>query len=419
MLFYLIYILFFSRDTFYLRNRIFLIAYLVFSFLIPLLNISGIFPTGEATGHSPVFSRFIVSGKVIGAGVSETLSGFDFNRFFVLLYIIIGAFFLLRLSASLTRTFLIIKRGNLHNKKFPFTVISDMDNPVFSFFPFVVIPRKIFERGDFSEILAHEFAHVSQGHTFDLLFCELLTVFLWFDPFMWLIKRSILLNHEYLADSFSIKDSINIKEYQYKLLNIPQGLMSVPLAHNFSNLIKNRIIMINKAPTRNYAALKSLIILPAAALLLVMFGFKPVFNPANNGFQQSPFTKTSETRILEFLAQNTGYPQESRNSSDSGVIFVVVKMGKGGIIKDCKAFADKAVINVPILPEIIIVGYKAATGKEAVTGSGTTVNDHSYLKAEGLRMAKKLPEIKIAEWKDKDVDFAIKYIFTLKTETKK
>jgi beta-lactamase regulating signal transducer with metallopeptidase domain len=96
-----------------------------------------------------------------------------------------------------------------------------MEHPPFSFFPYVVIPKKTFESGDYLEILAHEKAHIRQGHTFDLLFSELLIVFLWFNPFIWLIKRSMALNHEYLADKFSLRSSCSIKEYQYKLLNIP------------------------------------------------------------------------------------------------------------------------------------------------------------------------------------------------------
>ena len=105
--------------------------------------------------------------------------------------------------------------------------------------------------------------------------------------------------------------------------------------------------MINKRPTKNYAALKSIIILPAVAILLVMFSFKPVSNPASSDYQKPLFTKTSESEILKFLAMNTSYPQEARNISDTGKVFVVVKMNKGGIIKDCKAYTERKGISVP------------------------------------------------------------------------
>ena len=174
--------------------------------------------------------------------------------------------------------------------------------------------------------------------------------------------------------------------------------------------------MINKKPTCYFAALKSIIILPVVAILFVMFSFKPDSNQANTSNQNPLFSKASESEILIFLAKNTTYPQEAKIASDTGSVFVVVKMNKGGVIKECKVFTDKKAVNVPLLPEIVIVGYKASPG--ATAGSKTTGNDHPFLKAESLRIANKLSEVKIAEWKDKDAEFAVKFIFTLKKERK-
>jgi hypothetical protein len=98
-------------------------------------------------------------------------------------------------------------------------------------------------------------------------------------------------------------------------------------------------VMINKKPTRNYATLKSLIILPVVAILFVMFSFKPESTLRNTGNQKPLFSKTSESEILGFLAKNTGYPQEARSSSDTGKVFVVVKMNMGGVYLSSLALA--------------------------------------------------------------------------------
>jgi beta-lactamase regulating signal transducer with metallopeptidase domain len=414
MLFYLCYILFLSKDTFYLRNRIFLIGLLLLSIIIPLLKVFNIFAVDSAVEHANPVNSIILSGTIIGATVSEKITSLDLNSLFIWLYFSITGLFLVRVLSSVTRTFMIIRKGTILDTKFPKVILSDMEHPPFSFFPYVVIPKKSFESGDYLEILAHEKAHIRQGHTFDLLLSELLIVFLWFNPFMWLIKRSMVLNHEYLADNFLLKNSCNIKEYQYRLLNIPKSLINVPLAHNFSSLIKNRIVMINKRPTRNYAALKSIIVLPVAAILFVMFSFKPEYIPTNNVYQQPLFSKSSESQILKFLAINTGYPQEAKNSYDTGKVFVVVKMNKGGIVKECKAFTEKKAINVPLLDEIVIIGYKPTTGAGASRSDKATGNEHPALKTECLRVANKLPEVKITEWMDKDMEFAIAFKFSLK-----
>jgi hypothetical protein len=379
-----------------------------------LLKVFNIFAVDSAVEHANPVNSIILSGTIIGATVSEKITSLDLNSLFIWLYFSITGLFLVRVLSSVTRTFMIIRKGTILDTKFPKVILSDMEHPPFSFFPYVVIPKKSFESGDYLEILAHEKAHIRQGHTFDLLLSELLIVFLWFNPFMWLIKRSMVLNHEYLADNFLLKNSCNIKEYQYRLLNIPKSLINVPLAHNFSSLIKNRIVMINKRPTRNYAALKSIIVLPVAAILFVMFSFKPEYIPTNNVYQQPLFSKSSESQILKFLAINTGYPQEAKNSYDTGKVFVVVKMNKGGIVKECKAFTEKKEIIVPFLEEIVILGYKPSPGQLIVKNGKPGGNEHQALKTECLRMANKLAEVNIPEWKDKDMEFAIPIKFVIK-----
>lgn len=413
MLFYLSYLLFFSRDTFYRRNRVFLIGILLLSIIFPFLKIFSFSSVEAASVATNPINELIVSGSNIGVTVSDKITSFDVNIFLLWLYFSVASLILLKVFISLTRTYMIIMRGTRLGKDFPKIVLSDMDHPPFSFFPYIVIPRKIYESGDFTEILRHENAHIRQGHTFDLLLTELLISFLWFNPFIWLIKRSIVLNHEYLADSFTLINSSSIKEYQYMLLNIPRKPINITLAHNFSSLIKNRIIMINKKPTRNYAILKNLLILPVVAILFVMFSFKSESNATMNGAQEQLFSKSSETEISKFLSSNVLYPLEAKNSSDTGKVFVVVKMKKGGIIKECKAYTEKNKIKVPILSELIVVGFISSKGQNVVPSEKATENDHLALKTECIQVANKLVELQIPEWKDKDIEFALAINFRL------
>lgn len=415
ILFYIIYFLFFSRDTFYLRNRIFLLGILLLSVLIPFLEFDNSSNGIVTLQETKVISNLIISGNTIEEALSNEITSLDISVILIRIYFFISFVFLLRLIISVVRTIMIIKAGTVTINSFPRVVISELDHPPFSFFPYVVMPVKIYESDDYSQVLSHENAHINQGHTFDLLFVEIMITLLWLNPFLWLIKRSIVLNHEYMADKVSIRGSNNIKEYQYKLLNLQQGLMHVPLAHNFSSLIKNRIVMINKKPTRNYASLKSLFILPVIAILFVLFSFRPELKQANLANQKSLFSKTSESDILRFLAMNAGYPQEAKNALDTGSVYIVVEMQKGGVIKECKALTEKSGINVPFLQEIVIVGYKPSHGETAADKT-TEGNDHQSLKTECIRIANKLPEVKVPEWGEHDMEFAIPIKFILKNK---
>ncbi len=131
---------------------------------------------------------------------------------------------LLRGVISLISTYRIIKKGSVKNNQFPKVIISENQLPPFSFFPYVVIPAEDYKSGNYIDILDHESAHIRQGHTFDLLLSELFIAFQWFNPFVWLIKRSIILNHEYLADHISLSHNNSVKEYQFRLLNFQTGL---------------------------------------------------------------------------------------------------------------------------------------------------------------------------------------------------
>ncbi|EKD32238.1 MAG: peptidase, M56 family [uncultured bacterium] len=409
MVLYLTYLLLYSRDTFYRRNRILLIGILLVSIILPFMKISSFFPVDAADVSTNSVTVLIASGSNIGATVSEKITSFDLSNFLLWIYFFVAGIILIKVLVSLTRTYMIIRKGTLLDNGFPKVVLTDMEYPPFSFFSNVVVPRKIYEDGDYLEILKHENAHVLQGHTFDLLLTEFLIPFLWFNPFIWLIKRSVILNHEYLADNITIKGASSVKEYQYKLLNIAKYQMNTPLAHNFSSLIKNRIIMINKKPTRNYAALKSIMILPVVAVLFVLFSFKPESNTLMNGSQGQLFSKSSESEITKFVAKNVLYPLEAKSISDTGKIFVVVKMNKGGVIKDCKVITEKDKVKVPILEDIIVVAYKSNS-----TSVAKSDKEHLALKAESLRVANKLSEVQIPEWKDKNVEFAISINFQLR-----
>jgi len=125
------------------------------------------------------------------------------------------------------------------------------------------------------------------------------------------------------------------------------------------------------------------------------------------------FSQKSLDEILKFIGMNTGYPQEAKNSADTGKIFIVVKMGKGGIVKECKAFTEKTAIKVPFLPEVVIVAYKTPVPGDIRPGK-VTGNVHIELKTESERVVNKIGSVDIPEWKDKDMEFALTLNFVLK-----
>ena len=297
-LLYLSYLFLFRKDTFYLRNRILLILILVLPAFFPFIKIP-VVTNNTVTAVPPnAFGNLVYSGNAAVATLPGAAKYFDYNKLFLWIYFTVAAVFLLRIAISLISTFRIIRKGEVNKDQFPRVIVSDSKLPPFSFFPYAVIPSEDFRSGNYTDILNHEFAHLRQGHSFDLMLSELFIAFQWFNPFVWLIKRSVILNHEYLADQVSLINNKSAKEYQYRLLNFQAGLKHISLAHNFNSLIKNRIIMINKKPTRKYATLKNILILPVVAFVVYAFA-TPDYHSAVAISNDKSFNIYQQTAILQ------------------------------------------------------------------------------------------------------------------------
>src|SRR5206468_756662 len=90
----------------------------------------------------------------------------------------------------------------------------------FSFGNSIFINRHLHTEGELQEIIRHEFVHVKQRHSIDIIWAELLCIVNWYNPFAWLLKRSIRQNLEFIADNKVLENGINKKEYQYLLLKV-------------------------------------------------------------------------------------------------------------------------------------------------------------------------------------------------------
>ncbi|HRG19081.1 MAG TPA: M56/M15 family metallopeptidase [Flavobacterium lutivivi] len=122
------------------------------------------------------------------------------------------------------------------------------------------------------ELFAHEFVHVSQKHTLDILFIELLKIIFWFNPIFIFYKKAIQLNHEFLADEEIVKNHDNVTFYQNLLLQKGNNNQTIYLASNLNYLVtKKRLIMMTKKTSQKIAVLKKIAIVPILAILIYFF----------------------------------------------------------------------------------------------------------------------------------------------------
>src|SRR5262249_53287520 len=113
----------------------------------------------------------------------------------------------------------------------------------FSFGGSIYINKCLHTQEELSEIIRHEFVHVRQRHSVDIIWSEIVCILNWYNPFAWLLKFSIRQNLEFIADSEVLQGGVNKKEYQYLLLKVMgNNQFSIVQNFNFSSL-KKRIAM--------------------------------------------------------------------------------------------------------------------------------------------------------------------------------
>ena len=87
----------------------------------------------------------------------------------------------------------------------------------------------------------------------------------WFNPAAWLLKRELEAIHEYEADSATLRQGFDARQYQLRLFEAASGIKYSSFTNNFTNCsTKKRIIMMMKQQTSPWALLKALYVLPVA-----------------------------------------------------------------------------------------------------------------------------------------------------------
>ncbi|RXG18520.1 beta-lactamase regulating signal transducer with metallopeptidase domain [Leeuwenhoekiella aestuarii] len=150
-----------------------------------------------------------------------------------------------------------------------------------SFLQYIFLPRKAFKQDAIApEILAHEQAHVTQKHSWDILAVEFLQVIFWFNPLLVFLKRSIALNHEFLADQSALEAENTIENYTNLLFIYSGGAHHTALSSpiNYS-LTKKRILMLSKTRSVKKLATRLALFVPVLALCIYFFNQEIVAKP--------------------------------------------------------------------------------------------------------------------------------------------
>jgi beta-lactamase regulating signal transducer with metallopeptidase domain len=316
---YLFYQLFLRRLTFYSHNRWYLVGYSLLCFVIPFIDISPAVDTSKALtngliGLIPVVDQ--ITRPVSSMPGNSGWTGFDWLFLVLLAGTVLMIFRLVFQYISFTRMRRSAKLVSGETIKF-----YEVDKNIipFSFGNSIFVNPALHTESELQEIIRHEFVHVKQNHSVDIIIAELLCSLNWYNPFAWLIRRSIRQNLEFIADNRVLQNGMDKRHYQYLLLKVMGNdhfAMGNPF--NFSSL-KNRIVMMNKMRTARVHLTRFLFLLPLLAVVLLSFrsadpGSDTVvrdIEPQSNSLAGSAL-QGSSTPSPEIIAQDTTKPVKKK-----------------------------------------------------------------------------------------------------------
>ena len=380
VLFYGFYRLLLFNETFYNLNRSFLVGSAVLSFGIPFWYsdyVQSLFITQQV---NEVF--YTVLSPAIFSVQATAENPFTWYDLIKMSYLICTAFLTIKLIFNLLQLKKLLKNTDLHRNH----------GIGFSFFNFVFVDKDLQKR---EVVLEHEYVHIKQLHSADVILFEIIGVLCWFNPVVYFYKKSIKNIHEFIADDIASRLEPTKADYAMLLFSQQFGLNPQQLTNNFlhQSTLKRRIEMLQKPRSRKIALLKYGFTAPLFALMLVIASAsiaknkeikkaeklvaiaaeKSVFvlpsiksiskdtsivepvksnnleetvvvgYPANvKNNTEEIFTTADEnptfpggiTELYRFIAQNLKYPIEARQNKIQGKVFAKFVVRKDGSTSD-------------------------------------------------------------------------------------
>lgn len=401
---YMCYRLLFQSDTFFRLRRFTLLSVYLIAFLYQLPDISNWLSVRSGVTDVVIYYSSILPKETVVMPAGEI----DRNNWTNIaatclqwIYLTGVAVLLFRCLAELTQvvhTWYKCKRTVINGVK---VCLLPKAEEAYSFFGWIFIYPQQYTQKVLNEILLHEETHARQIHSLDMIVSEIINIFCWINPFVWMIKQEICINNEYQADQEVMYAGYDKKEYQYHLIGLEHPDKSMAnLYNNFSVLpLKKRISMLNKKRTNSARRVKYLALLPlVGGLLLInnidamarLVSVQPtdiisavteisqpaesipavaeVSQPAATPKTDAPLAPGDDkvyekcdvmpeypggqSALLSYLCKTVKYPVESQTKGEQGkstIKFIVNKDGSisdAQVIKSCTPLLDAEALRV-------------------------------------------------------------------------
>jgi N-acetylmuramoyl-L-alanine amidase len=273
---YAYYLIALKDRKFHYYNRFYLLAIVLFSWIVPMFNITLTYD--KSSSLNKPYQLFEVITDNNGSFEEKMLTvtpTFDWSIVFNLMMICVSLIVAVGLVRSLIRIYQLIRTNPSLKMEGLNLILTEAKGTPYSFFSYIFWNRAIdLESKIGKQMLAHEWVHARQKHSADKLFLESMMILGWFNPIFWILKKELYLIHEFIADDRSIEnnDSAQLAEL---LLTAAYPQQQTMLTHSFFfSPIKRRIKMFKQNSSTQSSYFRRIIVLPIAASLFFLFAFR-------------------------------------------------------------------------------------------------------------------------------------------------
>src|SRR5690606_11635510 len=163
--------------------------------------------------------------------------------------------------------------------------------------------------------------HVKGLHTVDILWFEMLLIGCWYNPFVWLMRKAVRQNLEFLTDQQVLDKGMDRQTYQYSLLHVTQQGVVVGVSNHFNfKSLKKRIMMMNKRRSSKLELSKYAFWLP----ILIVAGASFTVSKAEEKIEA--IAHRTETIALDVKLPDREPRVENRVVQDTAKKLVVVEV---------------------------------------------------------------------------------------------
>ena len=164
----------------------------------------------------------------------------------------------------------VIKSGRYADRQDECDVIeNDYISQPMNWMSYIMMPHEWLQKEN-AAVWKHEMSHAHKAHSLDLLLLDLMQVFQWFNPVMFLLQKELEMIHEYQADRAVLESGADARQYKLMLVQAVAESRGYAMTSWLRQTnLKKRIDMMQRKESNRWNRLRALFIPLFATLFAV------------------------------------------------------------------------------------------------------------------------------------------------------